>query len=93
MTVMGQDAGEIYKNQGQLKSQLAAAAGVRPGQIYFYNQTANSDARTGVTAMSVSRGWGCVWALLAGCAGGWCGARRVQGSSVSLAAMPVLLQQ
>jgi hypothetical protein len=54
MTVMGQDAGEIYKNQGALKQQLAQAAGVRPGQIYFYNQTANSDARTGVTAMSVS---------------------------------------
>lgn len=53
MTVMGQDAGEIYKNQGALKQQLAQAAGVRPGQIYFYNQTANSDARTGVTAMSL----------------------------------------
>uniref|UniRef100_A0A383VHN9 Uncharacterized protein n=1 Tax=Tetradesmus obliquus TaxID=3088 RepID=A0A383VHN9_TETOB len=53
MTVMGQDAGEIYKNQGALKQQLAAAAGVRPGQIFFYNQTANSDARTGVTAMSL----------------------------------------
>jgi hypothetical protein len=55
MTVMGQDAREIYRNQGALKQQLAEAAGVRPGQIYFYNQTANSDARTGVTAMSVSR--------------------------------------
>jgi hypothetical protein len=53
MTVMGQDAREIYKNQGALKQQLAEAAGVRPGQIYFYNQTTNSDARTGVTAMSV----------------------------------------
>jgi hypothetical protein len=53
MTVMGQDAREIYRNQGALKQQLAEAAGVRPGQIYFYNQTANSDARTGVTAMSV----------------------------------------
>lgn len=54
MTVMGQEAKDIYTNQQSLKQQVADAAGVKSSQVYFYNQTANMDPRTGVTAMSVS---------------------------------------
>jgi hypothetical protein len=59
MTVMGEEAATIYRNQGELRSQLAQAAGVAPSQVLFYNQTANVDARTGVTAVSVRllQGW------------------------------------
>lgn len=53
MTVMGEEAATIYRNQGELRSQLAQAAGVAPSQVLFYNQTANVDARTGVTAVSL----------------------------------------
>ncbi|KAF6251795.1 hypothetical protein COO60DRAFT_1704601 [Scenedesmus sp. NREL 46B-D3] len=53
MAVLGQDARAIYENQDVLKRQLAEAAGVRPDQVYFFNQTANNDARTGVTTMSL----------------------------------------
>ncbi|KAF8055996.1 hypothetical protein HT031_006517 [Scenedesmus sp. PABB004] len=53
MTVYGENAKDIYRNQGALRSQLATAAGVAPGQVYFYNQTANMDPRTGATAMSL----------------------------------------
>lgn len=53
MTVMGQEAKDIYKNQGALKQQVATAAGVGSNQVYFYNQTANMDPKTGVTAMSL----------------------------------------
>lgn len=55
MAVLGQDARAIYDNQDALKRQLAEAAGVRSDQVYFFNQTANNDARTGVTTMSVSQ--------------------------------------
>jgi hypothetical protein len=51
---MGQEAKDIYGNQEQLKKDLANVASVAPNQVYFYNQTANQDVKTGVTALSVS---------------------------------------
>lgn len=53
MTVMGQQARDIYKNQKALKQQVADAAGVGTDQVFFFNQTTNQDPRTGVTAMSL----------------------------------------
>eukprot|EP00775_Hariotina_reticulata_P003888 gene3888-4143_t len=60
MTVMGQEAKDIYSNQEQLKKDLADAASITPGQVFFYNQTANQDPKTGVTALSLVMNVDCV---------------------------------
>ncbi|KAI8469063.1 MAG: hypothetical protein J3K34DRAFT_290110 [Monoraphidium minutum] len=52
MTVMANDQKAIYKNQQQLRQQVAKTAGVKDSQVLFYNQTSNTD-KTGTSTMSL----------------------------------------
>ena len=53
MTVMGEDQATIYRNQQALRDKLATAGKVGSDQVLFYNQSSNTDPRTGVQTLSV----------------------------------------
>ena len=53
MTVMGEDQMTIYRNQQALRDKLATAGKIGSDQVLFYNQSSNTDPRTGVQTLSV----------------------------------------